>query len=136
MVLKEKKTLHKVLRMLDGVFTPDSTEFSDYVLSTSDDNGFLRTCFCKKKKKLKDRSIFKDCTHIVVGFACPFNRNDLICCWTDDPFEFEETVTKMQISFVTADTVESELDWNFRMGYRFCYVVDLETEKIVAEKVY
>lgn len=98
--------------------------------------GFLRTCFCKKKENLKDRSISKDCTHIVVGFDCAFNRNDLICSWTDDPFEIEETVTKMQICFVSADAVEDEVNWNFGMGYRFCYVVDLETEKVVAEKVY
>ena len=51
----ETKTLYGVLEALDGIFSPDSTKFSDYVKETSDDNSFLRTAFCKKKELLKDR---------------------------------------------------------------------------------
>lgn len=54
----ERKTLYGVLEALDGIFSPDSTKFSDYVKETSDDNGFLRTAFCKKKDLLKDKARF------------------------------------------------------------------------------
>lgn len=135
MNLKEKITLYQVLEMLDKIFTPNTTEFSDYVKWTSDDNGFLRTCFCKKSKQLENRKIPKDCIYIIVSFDKPFNQNNLICSWTDEPFEFEETITKMQISFdVSKDSIESDIEWNFGMGYMHCYVIDLATETIISER--
>ena len=47
-------TLHQALRVIDHTLTPGTTKFSDYVLETSDDNLFLRTCFCKKDWQLED----------------------------------------------------------------------------------
>ena len=50
-------TLHQALRVIDHTLTPETTKFSDYVLETSDDNLFLRTCFCKKDWQLEDREL-------------------------------------------------------------------------------
>lgn len=121
----ERKTLYGVLEALDSIFSPDSTKFSDYVKSTSDDNGFLRTAFCKKKKLLKDRPISKDTTHIVIGSTREIYEEDLICTWTDEPFECEEPLIKMQICFATADTVDEKEKWSVSMGYPICYTVEL-----------
>ena len=125
--------MYEMLSILDNVFTPDTTEFSDYVKWTSDDNGFLRTCFCKKSRVLRDRNIPKDCTHVIVGCDSEFNKADLICKWVDDPFEFMSTVLKMQICFTVKDkeAIEDEVDWNHGMGYKFCYLVDLRSKSIV-----
>ena len=68
--------LYDILSVLDTVFTPNTTEFSDYVKFTSDDNGFLRTCFCKKNYLLENRNISKNCTHAVVACEFPFDRNE------------------------------------------------------------
>ena len=104
----ETKTLYGVLGALDCIFSPDSTTFSDYVRGTSDDNGFLRTAFCKKKELLKDRAIPQDTTHIIIGSTRDIYEEDLICIWTDDPCDFEEPFIKLQICFATADAVEEK----------------------------
>ena len=121
----ETKTLYGVLEALDGIFSPDSTKFSDYVKETCDDNGFLRTAFCKKKKLLSDRAIPKDTTHIVIGSTRDIYEGDLICTWTDDPYEFEEPHIKLQICFATADTVTEKERWTVSMSYPICYTVEL-----------
>ena len=121
----ERKTLYGVLEALDSIFSPDSTKFSDYVKSTSDDNGFLRTAFCKKKKLLKDRPISKDTTHIVIGCNREIYEEDLICTWTDEPVECEEPLIKLQICFATADAVAEKERWTVSVGYPICYIVEL-----------
>lgn len=124
----ETKTLCGVLEALDNIFSPGNTKFSDYVKETSDDNGFLRTAFCKKKKLLSDRAIPKDTTHIVIGSTCDIYEEDLICSWTNDPYEFEEPLIKLQIYFATANVVEIER-WTVSMGYPICYTVELTSDK-------
>ena len=124
----ETKTLYGVLEALDSIFSPGSATFSDYVKETSDDNGFLRTAFCKKKKLLSDRAIPKDTTHIVIGSTRDFYEEDLICSWTNDPYEFEEPLIKLQICFATADTVSEKERWTVSMGYPICYIVELTFE--------
>lgn len=119
------KTLYGVLEALDSIFSPDSTKFSDYVKETSDDNGFLRTAFCKKKKWLSDRAIPKDTTHIIIGSTCDVYEEDLICNWVDDPYDFEAPFIKLQICFATADTVAEKERWTVSMGYPICYIVEL-----------
>ena len=121
----ETKTLYGVLEALNGIFSPDSTKFSDYVKETSDDNSFLRTAFCKKKELLKDRPIPKDTTHIIIGSTRDIYEEDLICTWTDDPDEFEEPFIKLQICFASADTVAEKERWTVSMGYPICYTVEL-----------
>ena len=120
----KRKTLYEVLAALDAVFSPGSTRFSDYVKETSDDNLFLRTAFCKKAVFLKDRKIPENTTHILVACQDEINEDLLCCAWTDDPFEHLKTLTKLQLCFVHADAVAEEMDWNGRMGYPVCYIVD------------
>ena len=121
----ERKTLYGVLETLDSIFSPDSTKFSAYVKETSDDNGFLRTVFCKKKELLKDRAIPKDTTYIIIGSTRDIYEEDLICTWTDEPIECEEPLIKLQICFATADTVAEKKRWTVSMGYPICYTVEL-----------
>lgn len=124
------KTIYGVLEALDSIFSPDSTKFSDYVKSTSDDNGFLRTAFCKKKEPLKDRPIPSETTHIVIGCNREIYEDDLICTWTDEPFECEEPLVKMQISFAV-DNADGKEKWTVSMGYPICYTVELTSGKEV-----
>ena len=119
------KTVYGVLEALDSIFSPGSTKFSDYVKETSDDNGFLRTAFCKKKKLLFDRAIPKDTTHIVIGSTRDIYEEDLICSWTNDPYELEEPLIKLQICFATADAVAEKERWAVSVGYPICYIVEL-----------
>ena len=119
------KTLYGVLEVLNGIFSPGSTKFFDYVKETSDDNGFLRTAFCKKKELLKDRPIPKDTTHIIIGSTRDVYDEDLICIWADDLYELEEPLIKLQICFATADTVAEKERWTVSMGYPICYIVEL-----------
>lgn len=124
------KTIYGVLEALDSIFSPNSTKFSDYVKFTSDDNGFLRTAFCKKKELLKDRPIPSNTTHIVIGCNRDIYEEDLICTWTDEPFECEEPLIKMQISFAVGNADEKE-KWTASMGYPICYTVELTSGKEV-----
>ena len=121
----ETKTVYGVLEALDSIFSPDSTKFSDYVKETSDDNSFLRTAFCKKKELLKDRAIPLETTHIIIGSTRDIYEEDLICIWTDDPYDFEEPLIKLQICFATADAVAEKERWTVSMGYPICYIVEL-----------
>ena len=88
-------TLHQALRVIDHTLTPETTKFSDYVLETSDDNLFLRTCFCKKDWQLEDRELDDDVTHAVVAFQNRFKEEKLTCKFTRKPFPFVKTLTKM-----------------------------------------
>ena len=126
--------LYEVLSILDSLFTPNTTEFSDYAKWTSDDNGFLRTCFCRKRNILKNRNIGRDVTHIVVGCETRLDRNNLVCKWVNDPFEYEETMFKMQICFDSFEGLEDEVEWNGEMGYRYCYIIDLENKSMTFVK--
>ena len=119
------RTVYGVLSALDNIFSPNSTKFSDYVKSTSDDNGFLRTAFCKKKGLLKDRPILEGTTHIVIGSTRDIYEEDLICTWTDEPYEFEEPLIKLQICFSAAGNVAEKERWSVSMGYPICYTVEL-----------
>ena len=125
----EAKTLYGVLEALDSIFSPGNTKFSDYAKETSDDNSFLRTAFCKKKELLKDRPIPSDTTHIVIGSTRDIYEEDLICTWTDNPYEFEEPLIKLQICFATTDTVAEKERWTVSMGYHICYIVELTSGK-------
>ena len=123
-------TVFDVLGILDDVFTPGTTAFSDYVKATSDDNGFLRTAFCKKRRILDDRSIPPDTTHVVIGSDCVIEERNLRCQWTGDPFEHEWTMTKLQICFSNAEGIGGKIDWNRQMGYHFCCVADLSAREV------
>ena len=123
--------LYDILSVLDTVFTPNTSEFSDYVKFTSDDNGFLRTCFCKKNYLLENRNISKNCTHVVVACEFPFDRKNLVCKWVIYPFEFEKTMLKMQICFSSKESLEDDVEWNYEMGYKYCYVIDLQRKAII-----
>ena len=125
----ETKTVYGVLEALDQIFSPGSTTFSDYVKETSDDNGFLRTAFCKKWKLLENREIPEDTTFIIIGSNREIDEDYLICAWTDTPFEFEETLTKLQIYFATADNVDAKEKWTISMGYPICYIVKLTSDE-------
>ena len=118
-------TLHQALRVIDHTLTPGTTKFSDYVLETSDDNLFLRTCFCKKDWQLEDRELDDDVTHAVVAFQNRFKEEKLTCKFTRRPFPFVKTLTKMQVCFVNEAKVEDKIAWNKSMGYPHCHVVKL-----------
>ena len=58
---KDYFKLYEILNMLNGCFTPESTDFFDYCLGTLDcHHSFLRTRFCKRDEPLKDYEINPD----------------------------------------------------------------------------
>ncbi len=124
-------TLYGVLGILDELFTPNSTLFSDYVKCTSDYNGgFLRTCYCKKSKIQGDRRISDDLNCVVLGMSMPFDKDKLITYHAKTPFEFEATLTKMQVCFTVKEDVDDEVEWNQELGYSYCYIIDLNSKEI------
>ena len=123
-------TICEVLDVLDGIFTPETKAFSEYVKNTSDDNGFLRTAFCKKQKILGDRCIPSDTTHIIVGSDCVIEEKGLCCRWTDVPFDHIQSIAKLQLYFVNTENIDKVLEINRSLGYPFCYLIDLSTGEV------
>ncbi len=101
--------IYDVLELLNNNYTPNTRKFFDYATWTSDDNGgFLRTCYRKKDKPLKDYDL-GTVTHVVVGFQDKFDPNKLI---TFPDLNFLSTKTKMQIIFIySKGQLEGEIEW-------------------------
>lgn len=120
-----KRTIYSLLESLDEVFTPGSTKFSDYVKDTSDDNGFLRTAYCKLPERMRNRPVSNKVTYAVIGSEHYIREEDLRCEFTVDPFEYNETKTKLQVSFVNSLEIEDTIRWNKEVGYPICTVIPL-----------
>ncbi len=122
----KERTVYGVLEALDGLFSPGTTKFSDYVKLTSDDNGFLRTAWTRKQLPFKNKQLPREITHIVVGSKREIDEKLLRWEWTDEPFGHEQTLSKFQIIFTDARSAADEVELNHEFGYNVNYVVQIE----------
>ncbi|GEM_PF-4763802 len=101
-------TIYEVLEILNQHYTPNTQNFINYVLWTSDYNGgFLRTCYRKKGKPLKNFSL-GDVKFIIVGFQEKFDPTLL----NIEELNTKGTQTKMQIIYVhTEEELDGEVEW-------------------------
>lgn len=118
-------TLFDILNILNDYFTPNTKDFYDYVLWTSDDHtSFLRTCYKQKSKCLPNGKIAKSVTHVVVAFTHLFEAKGLII----KPWEIDQRVLrtniKLQVCFTNED-IEPEIELNRELGFGYCYVLNL-----------
>ena len=116
-------TLYDALAKANKELTPDSNLFFFYVLKTSDDNGgFLRTCYCEKKRTLKDREI-EDIGFIVVGSQQLITEKRLLDCFTRTGIK---TKLKLQIYYGMVSSVEEGVEINENLGYKYNQVIYFE----------
>ena len=96
--------LYDILKVLNGYFTPDSTDFFYCCVNTLDSqHHFLRSRFCKRDEPLKDFELSPDINRVLCVFSIPFDATNMR--YKKDIFPYPVTVLKMQIVF----TYESEL---------------------------
>ena len=128
-------TMDNILPVLDRVFTPGTTVFSDYVRYATDCNGdFYRTCYRKKAEPIDNQYYgYRKTTHIVVAFEenVPINK---------DSFSFEKegnvelTRLQMQLCPVKESHIDECIQWNIDMGYPCYRVVDLINHEEITGK--
>lgn len=116
-------TLYDALHLLNDFYTPNSKNFFNYVVWSSDDNTFfLRTCYRKKQSKISNGTFAASLTHLVVAFEEPFKKENL--CFVDNK-GFLLSKTHLQICFTRSEGVLEEIEWCIEMGYKYCQVFDL-----------
>jgi len=117
-------TLYDLIRGVSEVLTPETNSLFEYIINSSDDNGgFLRTCWCKKSKLLRDFEI-KDRRKVLVCFREPFKEN----CEYYGKDDFSDTTrVKLQL-FYRCDGLEEDMEWSTDMGYFYAYTIDLENK--------
>lgn len=118
-------TLYELIEKANSVLTPNSKEFYNYVIWTSDDNwGFLRTCYRKKSKPLEDKRL-GDVSHILISFQEEFDKTFLTTRF-EHPFG-ELTKTKLQFFYDIMDIeyLEDEKQWSERVGFNHFIEIQL-----------
>lgn len=112
-------TLYDLLRQISHIITPDSDEFFNYVINTSDNNGgFLRTCYCWRKNVIANIDLgTRKYRTVLVTMQRPINETDLY----QRPF----TELKIQIDYMNTDSVFEDAVWDAQLGYNYVYLVDL-----------
>ena len=115
--------LYEILKMLNGYFTPDSTEFFDYCLSTLDSHSsFLRSRFCNREEALKDYEINPDINRVLCAFDNPFDISYLQAKGHPE--------LKIQIVFTYESELESERELCKELGFSYVYVLNLHTNEV------
>ena len=123
LVRKYDFRLYEILKMLNGYFTPDSTEFFDYCLTTLDKHSsFLRSRFCKRDELLADYGISPDINCVLCAFNIPF---DLSFVNANDIFRM-----KMQIVFCYEKDLESEKELCKNLGFTYGYLLNPHTNEV------
>lgn len=127
-------TMSQILPILDEVFTPETTDFSEYLKWTSECNGdFYRICYRKLEEPIKEEYLgWVNTTHIVIAFdsSTPYSRDKLgfkLKC------SVELTKLKMQLCPVAGQDVKEAIQWNIDMGYPTYKVIDLVSKKDVTD---
>lgn len=111
-------TLYEMIEQVSDILTPESKVFYDYVLHTSDDNGFLRTRYCWLEQTLKNRNLSKKYNVVMVSMNEPFEEEKIT--------NVKSSPLKMQIEAGEPTIVDIEL--SKELGYPYIYVFDLESK--------
>ena len=125
----QKMTVYDFIRKISDIITPETGAFYDYVLYTSDDNGALRTCYCRHSRPLKNFDISDPPEYVLVSAEAPIN--------TDELSNERGSYVKLQITYDYRYPIDEHMKIDANLLYRFHYVFDLEEkEYIMLETVY
>ena len=127
--IKVSFTMDRILPILDDIFTPGSTRFSDYLRWTCECHGdFYRTCHCKRNAPIKDTyDGYKKATHIIVAFSrsTPFSIDRIgYEPWMD----MESSKLHLQLTPAVEAAIEDAIQWDIDLGYPHYRVIDLVTK--------
>ena len=122
-------TLYTLIREISEIITPDSDEFFNYVINTSDDNGgFLRTSYCWKNTPLKDRSLGRRVyKSLMVTMKQPFKEEEL--------YHKPDTLVQLQLDYVNTEASFEDAEWDIQSGYIYVYIFNLEQKSFVVYEV-
>ena len=102
--------LYDILKVLNGYFTPDSTDFFDYCVNSLDKHhSFLRSCFCKREEALKDFDNTFDTPYLPAKGHPELN---------------------MQIVFTYESELDSERELCKELGFPYGYVLNPHTNEV------
>lgn len=112
-------TLYELIKQVSQILTPQTDDFYNYVLYTSDDNGgFLRTRYCWWEKPVDNVSLGeKEYKRVMVTMKKPFAENELTIN--------ADTLVKMQFDYADTNATIDDADWDAELGYCYVYIFDL-----------
>lgn len=129
--MSEIDTLHKLLKRLSKILTPETDSFYGYALYTSDDDGgFLRTRWCWwDDKPVADHGIAPDLHTVLVTARTEIAETGLT---TRESWEglYECTTLKMQIHYDIWDAEFEDADWDRQLAYDYIYLINLDTGEV------
>ena len=67
--------LYELLEQVSDILTPQTHSLYEYLLHTSDDNGFLRTRYCYWDEPVPDHSI-PNLEQVLICFRWPYSEGD------------------------------------------------------------
>lgn len=116
-------TLIELIEEISKILTPYSNEFFNYVINTSDNNGgFLRTCYCWRKKAIADIDLgTRQYRVVLLTMQRQFDEADLR--------RSQLTNLKLQLHYEYTDAVFEDALWDAQLGYNYVYLVDLENKR-------
>ena len=114
-------TLYELIKNISSIITPETDDFYEYVIHTSDENGgFLRTRYCWWDKCVEDHKICSDFKKVLVTSKTEIDVNNF-----RNIKDGEDTVVKMQISYDEPNASIEDADWDSQLGYNYIYIFDL-----------
>lgn len=115
-------TLYDLIKRISAIITPNTDDFYEYVIHTSDDDGgFLRTRFCWWDKAVKNRTLYADYKKVLV--TC---EEEIDIVKLKELEKGESTPVKMQLTYSLANPTLEDADWDVELGYCHVYLFDLE----------
>ena len=124
-------TLYELIKSISAIITPETDEFYEYVIHTSDDNGgFLRTRYCWWDKCVEDHRICSDFKKVLVTSKTEIDVNNF-----KKLKDGEYTIVKMQISYDEPNASIEDADWDSQLGYNYIYIFDLVSNTYIKSYV-
>lgn len=112
-------TLYQVIQKInDSLGARDNEVFNHLIWETTDNGGFLRTQYCKRKAALQDKEL-GIVKYAVLGLQSHFNHND-----------FAFTSAKVQMFWCDSDLkLEEALEINNNLGYTYNITISIGEEE-------
>ena len=127
----ELMTLYELIKRISAIITPETDDFYEYVIHTSDDNGgFLRTRYCWWDKCVEDRKIRSEFKKVLVTSMTEIDVKKLARLK-----DGEDTIVKMQLTYSETNATIEDADWDAQHGYNYVYIFDLENNTYTKEYV-
>lgn len=118
--------LYDLIKKVSLIITPETDDFYNYVLFSSDDNGgFLRTRYCMCEKPLKDRTLRGDYKKVLVASEQIIDVGKLKCR--------NGTPVKLQFEYWNTNPTFDDAEFDLQLGYCYVYLFDLEAGKYRVE---